>query len=33
MNQIAAPRSGRVKRILITDGQPVEFGAPLMILE
>lgn len=33
MNQIAAPRSGRVKRILITDGQPVEFGAPLIILE
>lgn len=33
MNQIAAPRAGRVKRILIVDGQPVEFGAPLMILE
>ena len=33
MNQIAAPRSGRVKRILVTDGQPVEFGAPLMVLE
>lgn len=33
MNQIAAPRAGRIKRILITDGQPVEFGAPLMILE
>ncbi len=33
MNQIAAPRAGRVKRILISDGQPVEFGAPLMILE
>jgi acetyl-CoA carboxylase biotin carboxyl carrier protein len=33
MNQIAAPRSGRVKRILVTDGQPVEFGAPLLILE
>jgi len=33
MNQIAAPRAGRVKRILVTDGQPVEFGAPLMILE
>ena len=33
MNQIAAPRSGRVKRILVTDGQPVEFGAPLFILE
>ena len=33
MNQIAAPRAGRVKRILVTDGQPVEFGAPLFILE
>jgi len=33
MNQIPAPRAGRVKRILVDDGQPVEFGAPLMILE
>jgi acetyl-CoA carboxylase biotin carboxyl carrier protein len=33
MNQIPAPRAGRVKRILVEDGQPVEFGAPLMILE
>jgi acetyl-CoA carboxylase biotin carboxyl carrier protein len=33
MNQIAAPRAGRVKRILVEDGSPVEFGAPLMILE
>ena len=33
MNQIAAPRAGRVKRILVADGQPVEFGAPLFILE
>jgi acetyl-CoA carboxylase biotin carboxyl carrier protein len=33
MNQIPAPRAGRVKRVLVEDGQPVEFGAPLMILE
>jgi acetyl-CoA carboxylase biotin carboxyl carrier protein len=33
MNQIAAPRAGKVKRILVEDGQPVEFGAPLLILE
>ncbi|MBF9035657.1 acetyl-CoA carboxylase biotin carboxyl carrier protein [Rhodobacterales bacterium HKCCE2091] len=33
MNQIPAPRAGTVKRILIEDGTPVEFGAPLMILE
>ena len=33
MNHIPAPRAGRVKRILIDDGAPVEYGAPLMILE
>lgn len=33
MNQIPAPRAGKVKRILIEDGAPVEFGAPLMIIE
>ena len=33
MNQIPAPRSGTVSRILVGDGDPVEFGAPLMILE
>ena len=33
MNQIPAPRPGRVKRLLVEDGQPVEFGAPLLILE
>ena len=33
MNQIPAPASGTVKRILIEDGAPVEFGAPLMIVE
>jgi acetyl-CoA carboxylase biotin carboxyl carrier protein len=33
MNQIPAPRAGRIKRILVEDGSPVEFGAPLMILE
>ncbi|MEO0485668.1 MAG: acetyl-CoA carboxylase biotin carboxyl carrier protein subunit [Pseudomonadota bacterium] len=33
MNQIPAPRSGTVTRILIDDGTPVEFGAPLMIIE
>jgi acetyl-CoA carboxylase biotin carboxyl carrier protein len=33
MNQIPAPRDGRVKRILVDDGSPVEFGAPLIILE
>ncbi len=33
MNQIPAPRSGTVMQILIEDGQPVEFGEPLMIVE
>ncbi len=33
MNHIPAPRSGTVKRILVGDGDPVEFGAPLMIIE
>ncbi len=32
MNQIPAPRAGTVKRILIEDGAPVEFGAPLMVV-
>ena len=33
MNQIPAPKSGTVKRILVEDGAPVEFGAPLMVIE
>ncbi len=33
MNQIPAPASGTVKRILVADGTPVEYGAPLMIIE
>jgi acetyl-CoA carboxylase biotin carboxyl carrier protein len=33
MNQIPAPRSGTVTKILIEDAQPVEFGEPLMIIE
>jgi acetyl-CoA carboxylase biotin carboxyl carrier protein len=33
MNQIPSPRAGRVTQILIEDGQPVEFGEPLMIIE
>jgi acetyl-CoA carboxylase biotin carboxyl carrier protein len=33
MNQIPAPRSGAVIQVLVQDGQPVEYGAPLMIIE
>ena len=32
-NPIPAPRAGRVARMLVGDGQPVEFGQPLVILE
>jgi len=33
MNQIPAPRGGTVTQILFEDGQPVEYGEPLMIIE
>jgi acetyl-CoA carboxylase biotin carboxyl carrier protein len=33
MNQIPAPRAGTVLQVLIEDGQPVEYGEPLMIIE
>jgi acetyl-CoA carboxylase biotin carboxyl carrier protein len=33
MNQIPAPRGGSVTQILFEDGQPVEYGQPLMIIE
>ena len=33
MNQIPAPRAGTVTQILIEDGQPVEYGEPLMVIE
>ncbi|SHG07441.1 acetyl-CoA carboxylase biotin carboxyl carrier protein [Kaistia soli DSM 19436] len=33
MNQIPAPRAGTVKAIMVTDGQPVEYGEPLLIIE
>ncbi len=33
MNHIPAPRSGTVKRIMVGDGDAVEFGAPLVIIE
>lgn len=32
MNQIPAPRAGKVTEILVTDGQPVEFGEPLVVI-
>ena len=33
MNQIRAPRGGRVARIFIEDAVPVEYGAALMLIE
>lgn len=32
-NDIVAPRSGTVTRILFEDGRPVEFGEPLLVIE
>ena len=33
MNEIEAEKSGVVKEILVENGQPVEFGEPLFIIE
>lgn len=33
MNQIPAPKSGKVAAILVENGQPVEFGEGLVVIE
>ena len=33
MNQIPAPRDGRVTAIFVVDGSPVEYGQPLLTIE
>ncbi len=33
MNHIPAPRAGTIKRVMVGDGDAVEFGAPLVIIE
>ena len=33
LNQIEADKSGTVKAILVENGQPVEFGQPLIVIE
>jgi acetyl-CoA carboxylase biotin carboxyl carrier protein len=33
MNQIPAPRSGKITEILVNDAQPVEYGEPLVVIE
>ncbi len=32
-NDIVAPRAGKVTAILVEDGQPVEYGEPLLVIE
>ncbi len=33
MNPVPAPKDGRVTKVLVEDGQPVEFGEPLVVIE
>jgi acetyl-CoA carboxylase biotin carboxyl carrier protein len=33
MNAIAAPKAGVVRALLVVDGQPVEYGQPLVVIE
>jgi acetyl-CoA carboxylase biotin carboxyl carrier protein len=33
MNQIPSPRAGTITAILFEDGQPVEYGEPLVVIE
>ncbi len=33
MNQIPAPRSGKITEIIVSDAQPVEYGEPLVVIE
>jgi len=33
MNQIPAPRAGRVTQVLVENGQPVEYGQALVVVE
>lgn len=33
MNQINAPKAGKIKEILVTDSQPIEFDQPLVVIE
>ena len=32
MNPIAAPKAGKISQVLVTDGQPVEYGEPLIVI-
>ena len=33
MNQIRAPRAGRISRVFVSDAEPVEYGTALMLIE
>jgi acetyl-CoA carboxylase biotin carboxyl carrier protein len=33
MNHIPAPRAGTIAQVLVDNGQPVEFGEPLVVIE
>lgn len=33
MNPIAAPRAGRIVKIIVADAQPVEYDEPLLVIE
>ena len=33
MNPVPAPKAGRIVEILVEDGQPVEYGQPLIVIE
>lgn len=33
MNALPSPRAGTVTQILVNDGQPVEYGEPLLVIE
>jgi acetyl-CoA carboxylase biotin carboxyl carrier protein len=33
MNPLVAPKAGKVIDVLVTDGQPIEFGEPLIVIE
>jgi acetyl-CoA carboxylase biotin carboxyl carrier protein len=33
MNQIPSPRSGKVTSVLVSDGHPVEFAEPMIVIE
>ena len=32
-NEIVAPRAGTITAIMVEDGQPVEYGEPLLVIE